>query len=59
MKKFAIFIFTLLLLIGCEYYLLTEIFTQKRLPVMGATLAGVFLCIFVFLRFFKKTVTSS
>ena len=59
MKKFVIFILTLLLLIACEYYLLTEMFTQKRLPVIAGTLAGVLLCVFVFLRFFKKTVTTS
>jgi len=59
MKKFVIFILTLFLLIACEYYLLTEMFTQKRLPVIAGTLTGVLLCVFVFLRFFKKTVTTS
>lgn len=59
MKKFVIFILTLLLLIGCEYYLLTEMFTQKRLPIIAGTLIGLLLCVFVFLRFFRKSVTTS
>jgi hypothetical protein len=59
MKKFIVFIFALSLLIASEYYLLNEFFTTKRLPVMMASLAGVLLCIFVFLRFFKNAVPSS
>jgi len=59
MKKFIIFIFALFILIASEYYLLNEVFTRKRLPVMVVSLIGVVLCIFVFLRFFKKSVIAS
>jgi len=59
MKKFVVFIFALFFLITSEYYLLTEIFTKKRLPVMVGAFAAVLVCVFVFLRFFKKTVTSA
>jgi hypothetical protein len=59
MKKFVIFIIALFLLIASEYYLLTELFTQKRIPVVAASFAVVLFCIFIFLRFFKKTVISS
>ena len=59
MKKFVIFIFALALLIASEYYLLTELFTQKRLPVIAGSFITVLLCIFVFLRFFKKSVSPS
>jgi hypothetical protein len=59
MKKLVVFIFALSLLIASEYYLLDEIFTQQRLPVIGACLGLVLLCIFIFLRFFKKTVIAS
>jgi hypothetical protein len=59
MKKFFVFIVALIFLVACEYYLLNEIFTRKRLPIMASTLAGVMLCIYVFLRFFKRSVISS
>ncbi|HZH64469.1 MAG TPA: hypothetical protein VEY10_06200 [Flavisolibacter sp.] len=59
MKKFIIFIIALFLLIASEYYLLTELFTQKRVPVVAGASAVVLLCIFIFLRFFKKAVLSS
>jgi hypothetical protein len=59
MKKIFVFIITLFFLIASEYYLLTEIFTRKRLLIMAGSLAIVLLCIFVFLRFFRKSVTSA
>lgn len=58
MKRFLFFLTALLLLIASEYYFLTEVFTRKRLPVVIASLACVALCIFVFLRFFRKSVTA-
>jgi hypothetical protein len=59
MKKYIVFLFTLFFLIASEYYLLTEIFTRKRLPVIAASFAVVLLCIFIFLRFFRRTVSSA
>ena len=59
MKKIFVFVITLFFLIASEYYLLTEIFTRKRFVVIAASLAVVVLCIFVFLRFFRKTVISA
>jgi len=59
MKKFIFFIAALFFLVASEYYFLTEIFTRRRLPVIAGSLAVVVLCIFVFLRFFKHSVTAS
>ena len=59
MKKIIIFIVALFLLIASEYYFLTEVFTQKRIPAMAGSFTLILCCIFIFLRFFKKTVISS
>jgi hypothetical protein len=59
MKKFLVFLFTLFCLIASEYYLLTEIFTRQRFSIIAASLAAVLLCIFIFLRFYRKSVTSA
>ncbi len=56
MKKFLVFIFFLFLLIAAEYYFLTEIFTQKRLPVLSGSLVLIVVCMVVFVRFFRKSV---
>lgn len=58
MKRLLIFIFALAFLITSEYYLLNEIFSQKRFPVIAVTLAIAAICIFVFIRFFKRNIIS-
>lgn len=58
MRKFFVFISSLAVLITAEYYFLTEIFSQKRLPVLVISLLLVLLCILVFIRFFKKSVST-
>ncbi|HVF98155.1 MAG TPA: hypothetical protein VM871_12570, partial [Flavisolibacter sp.] len=57
--KFLFFLLTLFLLIAAEYYFLTEIFARKRLPVIVGSITCVLFCIFIFLRFFKKSVVAS
>jgi len=56
MKKFITFILLLAVLILSEYYFLIEVFTKKRLPVAAVSLFLILICIFAFIRFFKKTV---
>ncbi|HET7897309.1 MAG TPA: hypothetical protein VFL47_06560 [Flavisolibacter sp.] len=59
MKKFLVFLIILLLLIGSEYYFLTELFTQKRLPILAASLAVTLACLYFLFRYFKRSLFSS
>lgn len=59
MKKFVVFILVLSALIVSEYYFLTEFFTQKRLPVITASLLVILLSLYILVRFFKRSVISS
>ncbi len=59
MKRFVVFIMILLLLIVSEYYFLTEFFGHKRVPVIAFSLTAAILCLFYFIRFFKRSVISS
>lgn len=58
MKKLLIFVGATVFLIAAEYFFLTEVFTCRRLPVIAGSLLVVILCIVIFLRFFKASVTS-
>jgi hypothetical protein len=59
MKKFLVFISFLLLLITCEYFLVTELFTQKRPLILVISLLGSVIFIFAAYRFFKKYFLSA
>jgi ABC-type uncharacterized transport system permease subunit len=59
MKRFLIFIILLSLLIVGEYYFLTEIFTQKRVLVIAGSLVVAILCVYLLIRFYKRSVISS
>lgn len=59
MKKFLIFILILSLLIVSEYYFFTEIFTQKRIPVIAVTGIVILLCLYRLIRIFKRSIVSS
>ena len=59
MKKFFIFLFTLLILIGSEYYFLTELFAQKRIPVLAVSLLVTIGCLFFLFRYFKRSIFPS
>lgn len=56
MKKFLIFILVLLLLIISEYFLVNELFSHKRPPVLLLSLLGTVLCIYGVIKFFKKNI---
>ncbi|WP_121352363.1 hypothetical protein [Flavisolibacter nicotianae] len=59
MKKFLIFILILSLLIVSEYYFFTEIFTQKRIPVIAVTGLVILICLYRLIRIFKRSILSS
>jgi hypothetical protein len=59
MKKFLVFISFLLLLITCEYFLVNEMFTQKRPAILVISLLGSVVFIFAAYRFFKKYFLST
>lgn len=56
MKKFLIFILFLLLLILSEYFLLNELFAQKRIFILLPSLVITVLCIYAVIKFFKKYI---
>jgi len=56
MKKFFVFTIFLLLLIISEYFLINEIFSQKRIGVLIPSLLGTVIFLFVVIRFFKKYI---
>lgn len=58
MKKFFVFILILLSLIVSEYYFLTEIFTQKRIPVLVVSFVVTIVCLYCLIRYFKRSVFS-
>jgi hypothetical protein len=54
-KKFTITVITcIIVLITSEYVLLTELFSQKRLPVIAISALTLSLSIIFFLRTYKK-----
>ena len=59
MKKFIVFILLLSLLVVSEYFFLTEIFSQKRVPVLAGTLLVTLSCLYSLFRYFKRSVLSS
>lgn len=59
MKEFIVFILILSLLIAAEYYFFTEIFTHRRIAVIGISLAVVLLCLYQLVRFFRRSFISS
>jgi len=59
MKKFITYIFFLTVLIISEYYFFTEIFAQKRLPVLMASSMVMLATIFGIFRFAKKNIINT
>lgn len=59
MKKFLNFIIVLLLLVVSEYFLLTELFSQKRVPVLSLSLVVTLVCIYGVIKFFKKNILTA
>ena len=59
MKKFLTFLFFLILLIICEYFLVTELFFAKRLPVLLISLLGSVVFFYAAYRFFKKNILTA
>jgi hypothetical protein len=56
MKKFIVFVFFLLLLIVSEYFLLSELFSQKRFLILGLCLLGTVVSVVAVIRFYKKYI---
>jgi len=54
MKKFLVFITLLFLLILSEYFLISEFFFARRVPVLMVSLVATVFFIFISIRFFKK-----
>ena len=59
MKKFITYIFFLTVLIISEYYFFTEIFSQKRMPVLMASSLVMLATIFGIFRFAKKNIINA
>jgi len=56
MKKFLVFILFLSLLILSEYFLLNELFSDRRVFILLPSLLGTLLCIYAVIKFFKKYI---
>ena len=54
MKKFLTFILFLVLLIISEYFLVNELFSTKRLPILLISLLSSIIFLVATYRFFKK-----
>jgi hypothetical protein len=59
MKKFIIFILLLSLLVVSEYFFLTEMFSEKRVPVLVGTLLVTVACLYSLFRYFKRSIFTS
>lgn len=54
-NKFIIaFLFCILCFIVSEYFLLQEIYTDKRLPILAGTISGIVGSLVLFLVLYKK-----
>ena len=54
-KKFIIaFLFCILAFIVSEYFLLQEIYADKRLPILVMTITGIIASLIIFLILYKK-----
>lgn len=54
-NKFTIaFLFCILGFIASEYFLLQEMFSDKRLPIIAGTIVGIVCSIVLFLVLYKK-----
>jgi hypothetical protein len=54
MKRVVIFILFLLVLIISEYFLLNELFSERRTMILFLSLLGTIGCILALIRIFKK-----
>lgn len=59
MKKFITLIIFSLTLVIAEYFLVNELFFQKRIIVIISCLLVTFFSIFAFFKFFKKNILHS